>query len=113
MGHAVEIVSNFTIQHGEAVAIGTVEEARLAVRLGLAPADWPERVAAPFARVGLPTTLPEGCTFASLVPIMERDKKKKGGVVRFALPCAPGDVHLVPVALRDYSSGGGTTLPSR
>ena len=113
VGHAVEIVSNFTIQHGEAVAIGTVEEARLAVRLGLAPADWPERVAAPFARVGLPTSLPEGCTFASLVPIMERDKKKKGGVVRFALPCAPGDVRLVPVALRDYSSGGGTTLPSR
>ena len=113
VGHAVEIVSNFTIQHGEAVAIGTVEEARLAVRLGLAPAEWPDRVAAPFARVGLPTALPEGCTFESLVPIMERDKKKKGGVVRFALPCALGDVRLVPVALRDYSSGGGTTLPSR
>ena len=99
VGHAVEIVSNFTIQHGEAVAIGTVEEARLAVRLGLASADWPERVAAPFARVGLPTTLPEGCTFESLVPIMKRDKKKKGGVVRFALPCAPGDVRLIPVDL--------------
>ncbi len=99
VGHAVEIVSNFTIQHGEAVAIGTVEEARLAVRLGLASADWPERVAAPFARVGLPTTLPEGCTFESLVPIMKRDKKKKGGVVRFALPCAPGDVRLTPVDL--------------
>ena len=113
VGHAVEIVSNFTIQHGEAVAIGTVEEARLAVRLGLAPAEWPDRVAAPFARVGLPTALPEGCTFESLMPIMERDKKKKGGVVRFALPCALGDVRLVPVALRDYSSGGGTTLPSR
>ena len=99
VGHAVEIVSNFTIQHGEAVAIGTVEEARLAVRLGLAPDDWPERVAVPFARVGLPTTLPEGCTFESLVPIMKRDKKKKGGVVRFALPCAPGDVRLTPVDL--------------
>ena len=99
VGHAVEIVSNFTIQHGEAVAIGTVEEARLAVRLGLASADWPERVAAPFARVGLPVTLPEGCTFESLVPIMKRDKKKKGGVVRFALPCAPGDVRLTPVDL--------------
>ena len=99
VGHAVEIVSNFTIQHGEAVAIGTVEEARLAVRLGLASADWPERVAAPFARVGLPTTLPEGCTFESLVPIMKRDKKKKGGVVRFALPCTPGDVRLTPVDL--------------
>ena len=99
VGHAVEVVSDFTIQHGEAVAIGTVEEARLAVRLGLAPADWPEQVAAPFARVGLPTALPEGCTFESLVPVMKRDKKKKGGVLRFALPCAPGDVRLTPVEL--------------
>ena len=99
VGHAVEVVSDFTIQHGEAVAIGTVEEARLAVRLGRAPADWPDQVAAPFARVGLPTALPEGCTFESLVPVMKRDKKKKGGVVRFALPCAPGDVRLTPVDL--------------
>ena len=99
VGHAVEVVSDFKIQHGEAVAIGTVEEARLAVRLGLAPADWPDQVAAPFARVGLPTALPEGCTFESLVPVMKRDKKKKGGVVRFALPCAPGDVRLTPVGL--------------
>ena len=99
VGHAVEVVSDFKIQHGEAVAIGTVEEARLAVRLGLAPADWPTCVAAPFARVGLPTALPEGCTFESLVPVMKRDKKKKGGVVRFALPCAPGDVRLTPVDL--------------
>ena len=99
VGHAVEIVSDFKIQHGEAVAIGTVEEARLAVRLGLAPADWPDQVAAPFARAGLPPALPEGCTFDSLVPIMKRDKKKKGGVVRFALPCAPGDVRLTPVDL--------------
>ena len=99
VGHAVEIVSDFKIQHGEAVAIGTVEEARLAVRLGLAPADWPDSVAAPFTRVGLPTALPEGCTFESLAPVMKRDKKKKGGVVRFALPCAPGDVRLTPVDL--------------
>ena len=99
VGHAVEVVSDFQIQHGEAVAIGTVEEARLAVRLGLAPTDWPDQVAAPFARVGLPTALPEGCTFESLVPVMKRDKKKKGGVVRFALPCAPADVRLTPVDL--------------
>lgn len=99
VGHAVETASNFTIHHGEAVAIGTVEEARLAVRLGLAPADWPDHVAAPFARAGLPTELPEGITLESLVPIMKRDKKKKDGIVRFALPCAPGDVRLTPVEL--------------
>lgn len=99
VGHAVEILSNFKIQHGEAVAIGTVEEARLAVRLGQASSDWPDRVAALFARVGLPTVLPEGLTFEALVPVMKRDKKKKNGVIRFALPFSFGNVCLTPVDL--------------
>ena len=99
VGHAVEVVTDFAVKHGEAVAIGTVEEARLAVRMGLAPADWPETVAHAFAGVGLPTALPAGVTFASLADVMRRDKKKKDGRIRFALPCAPGDVRIVPVEL--------------
>ena len=99
VGHALEIATNFAVKHGEAVAIGTVEEARLAVRLGLAPADWPDRVAAAFAKAGLPTALPDGITFESLAEIMRHDKKQRGGKISFALPCAPGDVRLVPVAV--------------
>ena len=99
VGHAIEIATNFAVKHGEAVSIGTVEEARLAVRLGLAPEDWPERVAAAFAAVGLPTALPDGLTFESLAEIMRHDKKQRGGKISFALPCAPGDVRLVPVAV--------------
>ena len=99
VGHALEIATNFSIKHGEAVAIGTVEEARLAVRLGLAPADWPDTVAAAFAAAKLPTALPVGITFDSLAEIMRHDKKQRGGKISFALPCAPGDVRLVPVAV--------------
>jgi len=100
VGHAVEIASSFGLAHGEAVAIGTVAEAALAVRLGLAGKDWPEQVAAPFARVGLPVALPAGMTFAALKPIMSHDKKKlAGSCVKFALPCRPGDVRLVEVDL--------------
>lgn len=99
VGHALEIATNFSVKHGEAVAIGTVEEARLAVRLGLAPADWPDRVAAAFAKAGLPTALPDGITFESLAEIMRHDKKQRGGKISFALPCAPGDVRLVPVSV--------------
>ena len=99
VGHALEIATNFSVKHGEAVAIGTVEEARLAVRLGLAPADWPDTVAAAFATANLPTSLPDGITFDSLAEIMRHDKKQRGGKISFALPCAPGDVRLVPVAV--------------
>ncbi len=100
VGHAVEIATQFRVSHGEAVAIGTVEEARLAVRQGLAAAAWPDELAAAFARVGLPTALPEGLAFETLAPIMRRDKKKRAGnTVLFALPCAWGDVRLVPVSV--------------
>ena len=99
VAHALEIATNFSVKHGEAVAIGTVEEARLAVRLGLAPADWPDTVAAAFAKADLPTSLPDGITFDSLAEIMRHDKKQRGGKISFALPCAPGDVRLVPVAV--------------
>lgn len=97
VGHAVEVATEFRVRHGEAVAIGAVEEARLAVRLGSAPAEWPDQLAAAFASVGLPTELPEGCTFDSLAEIMRRDKKKKDGNIRFALPCGWGDVYLMPI----------------
>ena len=99
VGHAVETLTNYSVRHGEAVAIGTVEEAKLAVKLGHAAADWPEKVASLFAGVGLPTTLPDGLTFDDLRVVMRHDKKKEGNTVRFALPCSPGDVVLTPVEI--------------
>ena len=94
VGHAVEVATGFRVKHGEAVAIGTVEEARFAVHLGMVPGEWPDQVAAAFASVGLPTDLPQGVSFESLAEVMRRDKKKKDGKVRFALPCGWGDVRL-------------------
>ena len=99
VGHAVETLTNYRVRHGEAVAIGTVEEAKLAVKLGNAAADWPDKVAALFAGVGLPTSLPDGLTFDDLRAVMRHDKKKEGNTVRFARPFAPGDVVLTPVDL--------------
>lgn len=99
IGHAVEKLSNYTLAHGEAVAIGCVEEARLAVKLGLAPTEWPKEFAARFAAEGLPTELPEGTTWEKLVPVMKGDKKRAGDVVTFTLPCGWGDVRAVPIDL--------------
>ena len=97
VGHAVEVATGFAMKHGEAVSVGMVEEARLAVRLGLAPDDWPDRLAEAFAAAGLPTAMPDGVTFDSLAGTMRLDKKKQGGAVRFALPCGWGDVSLTSV----------------
>ena len=105
VAHAIEKATDYRLSHGEAVSVGCVEEARLAVRLGLAPATWPEELAARFAAAGLPTALPDGLTLAGLVPLMRGDKKRVGGSVVFALPCGWGDVRATRL---DLSEG---TLP--
>ena len=99
VGHAVEKATDYAISHGSAVAIGCVEEARIAVRRGLSPEGWPDELAARFAAEGLPTALPGGLSLGALVPLMKGDKKRTGSVVTFALPCGWGDVRAVPIDL--------------
>lgn len=95
LGHAVEKASRYRLSHGEAVAIGCVEEARLAERLKLAPAGLADAFAVRFAAAGLPTALPRGMTFEKLRTLMKHDKKNEDGKIVFALPCAWGDVRVV------------------
>ena len=99
VAHAVEKLTDYRIPHGEAVAIGCVEEARMAVRLGLAEPSWPGELEAVFSAAGLATALPDGIDFEKMKPVMRGDKKRSGDVVTFALPCGRGDVRPVPVDL--------------
>ena len=102
VAHALEKTSNYTISHGSAVAIGCVEEAKLAVRFGMTSGDWVEEFASAFRKAGLPTEMPEGVTIESLAPLMMGDKKKSSGsVVKFALPCGWGDTRAVDVNLSE------------
>jgi 3-dehydroquinate synthetase len=99
VGHAVEKASGYRLTHGKCVAIGCVEEAKIAVARSLARPDWPDKVAARFAAAGLPVRLPEGMSLECLRELMKGDKKRQKDTVAFALPCALGDVRLVPVDL--------------
>ncbi|MCR5839070.1 MAG: bifunctional shikimate kinase/3-dehydroquinate synthase [Kiritimatiellae bacterium] len=103
VAHAIEKATGYRVSHGEAVAIGCVEEAKIAVRRGLAPASWPEELAARFAAANLPTSLPAGLSLDELVPLMRGDKKREGGAVTFALPCGWGDVRGVKIDLSKES----------
>jgi len=101
VAHAVEKATGYAVSHGSAVAIGCVEEARIAVERGLAAPSWPDELAARFASAGLPTALPEGLSLGALVPLMRGDKKRAGATVVFALPCGWGDVRGVPIDLSE------------
>ena len=80
LGHAIERATDFSVMHGEAVAIGLVYVAEVAHRLGRID---PARVAEHRRVVGaydLATTLPAGLSADELLVLMGRDKKALDGV---------------------------------
>jgi 3-dehydroquinate synthase len=95
VGHAVELVSGFTLRHGEAVAIGMAAEAKLAERLTVARAGLSEAVAGTLSALGLPVQIPKNLPREEVVRAMRVDKKKNAQAIRFALPAEIGRVELV------------------
>ena len=95
IGHALEAVINYgRWTHGEAVAVGIVAEARLALRLGIAPVDVVERQERLLAALGLPTRVGTIDADAVLAAI-GRDKKARDGRIPFVLAPAIGQFRLV------------------
>jgi 3-dehydroquinate synthase len=92
IGHAVELLSGFSLLHGEAVAIGMALEAALAERLGVAEKGTAVRVKDALARAGLPVSLPSGMLPASVVSTTHGDKKARRGAVEYALPTRVGSM---------------------
>jgi 3-dehydroquinate synthase len=85
VAHAVEVVSEYSGLHGEAVAVGLVAEARIAERAGIARRGTAARLAGALGAAGLPTVLPPGLDADRLMAAMRTDKKGRGGRLAFAL----------------------------
>ncbi|WP_121251033.1 3-dehydroquinate synthase [Nocardioides ferulae] len=84
LAHAIERAEDYTIRHGEAVAIGCVFVAELARRAGLIDAALVDRHRAAFGRVGLPTSY-DRTPFEELLVGMRVDKKARGSQLRFVV----------------------------
>jgi shikimate kinase / 3-dehydroquinate synthase len=94
VGHAIELVSGFSLRHGEAVAIGMVVEARLAEHLGYAEKGLADKLAKSLTTLGLPVRIPDNFPQRELIRVMRVDKKKSAGVVHFSLPVQIGKVQV-------------------
>jgi 3-dehydroquinate synthase len=92
-GHAIEILSGYELSHGEAIAIGMMVAGRIANRLGYFSQEDLESQAALLTAAGLPITIPEGISDASIIEAASRDKKAKGGRARYVLPTSIGSMH--------------------
>ena len=100
--HAMELVSGYSMLHGEAVALGLRAECVMGELAGLLPDGTFARVARALDRLGLPARA-EGLSAERVRAAMQRDKKSLAGETRFAIPTALGSL-----AARD---DGGWTVP--
>lgn len=92
IGHAVEAASDFSIAHGQAVAMGMVAAAKLAVGKGLFPEEESQRLSKLIKAYGLEVEIPQELDRSNIKAYLKTDKKAVGGRPFFVLPQTIGKV---------------------
>jgi len=103
LGHALEAASGYRLPHGTAVAMGMVLEARLGERLGVTRRGTARQLEAAARALDVPTIPPAGLPLERGLDHLKRDKKVRGGEVRFVLLDEPGQVHRGEVGSEAWS----------
>lgn len=92
VGRAIETVSGYRLEHGEAVAIGMAAQAHLSLKKGYMTADQVRRTEQLLERAHLPIRIPEYIDRDALLEKLYTDKKVRYGKLRFVLQKGIGGV---------------------
>jgi 3-dehydroquinate synthase len=92
VGHALEKLSDYGIQHGDAVAMGMVAASSLAVRLGELSREDLLRLEKLCTAWGLPIRLPKTISPDAILASFRADKKRIADQLHFILPVRIGEV---------------------
>ncbi|GAB3601858.1 3-dehydroquinate synthase [Microbacterium aureliae] len=82
LGHAIEHAERYRWRHGAAISVGMVFAAELSRLAGRLPDAAAQRHRDTLTSLGLPTTYRPGA-WPQLLATMQRDKKSRGGMLRF------------------------------
>lgn len=94
LGHALELVSDYALRHGEAVGLGLRAAARLSEAKGLAAPGLEARMVEALMRLRLPVELDEwidGPRGPAIVRALSNDKKRLGGTITYIALAGIGD----------------------
>ena len=97
IGHSIEKLSNFSISHGSAVAIGMVIVTRAAIAHGLCDATALAELTDLLKKTKLPTECPFSA--AEIAEVALSDKKRQHDTINLVVPYAIGDTRLLPVSV--------------
>lgn len=106
IGHAIETESAFRLSHGQAISIGMRAETRLAEERGWCLPGLLSRLSAILDHLGLPVSDPI-LNPRRVRAIMQQDKKRRDGRIRFALPASAGRGIVVEVEENDVQAAIG------
>jgi 3-dehydroquinate synthase len=93
IGHAIEKSSTFSVTHGEAVAIGMVAEAKIAVELNLLSRENFDQIANLIKKAGFVISV-ERLDIDKVIDATRFDKKNSEGKVKYALPDKIGKMKI-------------------
>lgn len=90
IGHAVELLSDYAMLHGDAIAMGMSYESELAERCGVAKPGTAERIRRAIDAAGFNRRRPPSMSPDQIVAATHGDKKARAGLVEYALPSRVG-----------------------
>lgn len=102
IGHGIEAQSNFTVSHGQAVAIGMAIVSKAGVAQGICSVSTYHDILTVLDKFGLPKKT--GCTAELLYRSALSDKKRAGGTVNLIIPQAIGDCIIQPTDVSELQS---------
>lgn len=102
IGHGVEVLSNFTLSHGKAVAIGTAIIARASANLGICDYGVSARIQWLLQSFGLPIFT--GSSAEELMAMALSDKKRSGSTVNLIVPAEIGNCVIRPTPVTEIES---------
>lgn len=102
IGHGIEAQSNFTVSHGQAVAIGMAIVSKAGAAQGICNTQTYEKILAILKKFGLPITT--NCTADVLYSSALSDKKRSGVTVNLVIPKSIGECIIQPTDVSELLS---------
>lgn len=99
IGHGIEAKSNFTVSHGQAVALGMAIVSRAAVKRGLLKMQECDMILALLEQFQLPTSTT--CDADDIYTCALSDKKRSGGTVNLIVPQRIGYCSILSVSTEE------------
>jgi 3-dehydroquinate synthase len=93
IGHAVEAASDYTLLHGQAVAIGIIAAGLIETEMGLSQPGRLDRTRGILQKIGVPVKPPASMDENRLIELLKYDKKAVDKWPRFVLITRLGEVY--------------------